>query len=68
MISEINVICKFLQVYCGNGYAEADDVHWIKEIIKKHEQAVHVVDLVKQNECSTSTICTTKGCNENQGY
>uniref|UniRef100_A0A8C8VHY4 HTH CENPB-type domain-containing protein n=1 Tax=Pelusios castaneus TaxID=367368 RepID=A0A8C8VHY4_9SAUR len=29
-----------------------------KEIIEKHDQGVRVVDLAKQYECSTSTICT----------
>lgn len=29
-----------------------------KEIIKKHDQSVHVVDLAKQYEHSTSTICS----------
>ena len=29
-----------------------------KEIIEKHDQGVRVVDLTKQYELSTSTICT----------
>lgn len=37
-----------------------DDVHWIKERKNKikHNHGVHVIDLEKQYEHSTATICT----------
>ena len=41
------------------------------EIIEKHEQCVHGVDLAIQYECSTSTICTKgviNGYETSQGH